>query len=289
MNTKIITGREVLRPSTTPIPSSILDHATVGPDNAQFGWVNNDGMWVSYNCVDTWSAATPCDDDPAMKDFTFGAWQPSFEFAGYAGVQCSNVGLDREDMVSEAKRVFLINEGKVIESALLATRFVVKAAGGANDPVSGQEWAAPTDLTTAPSLLSAIGMLEGYGATQYAGVVTLHLPRAVISMAFAAGALVERGGKFFTKAGSKVAAGGGYDDSTAPISGTMNLYATGEVYVEKAPLDDLAAYVTPGDGLVTESVSGNDFTDNTSIVLVERMYRAAVDCFVAKVAATVWS
>ena len=108
-------------------------------------------------------------------------------------------------------------------------------------------------------------------------------------MAFGQGALVERGGKFFTKAGSKVAAGGGYDDDTPPISGTMTLYATGEVYIEKSGLIEVNAYVMPGDGLVTETDSGNDFTDNTSIALAERMYRVAVDCFTAKVTATVWS
>lgn len=287
MSTKVIMGREVIRPTTTPLPSSILDHATVGPDVASFGMANNAGLWPSYNCMDTLNSTALCDEDPDMKTFGFGGWTPAFEFVYYGGVQCSNVGLDDGDMISEVRRVFLLNEGKGIEQGLLDTRFAAQV--GDNTPVGGGDWDAPTDLGTAPSLLAGIGMLEGWAAAHYAGIPTLHLPRAVITMGFGLGAFVERDGKFYTKAGSKVAAGGGYDDLSVPISGTMELFATGEVYIEKSEMVDVNAFVLAGDGLNTETDSGNDFTDNSRVALAERMYRVAVDCFAANVTATVWS
>jgi hypothetical protein len=107
-------------------------------------------------------------------------------------------------------------------------------------------------------------------------------------MAFGQGALTERDGKFFTKAGSKVAAGGGYDDTDSSISGTMEFYVTGEVYVEKSGLVDLSQYVIPGDGSGLGS-GENGLADNTVIALAERMYRVGVDCLVANVTATVWA
>lgn len=291
MGTTMIKGREVLRPDTTPLTSSILDHATVGPDLANFGWVNNTGLWPSYNCLDTLIPTALC-PDPAgeMKEFSFGTWTPAFEFPVYGAVQCSNVGLDRADMLSEIRRVFMLNEGKGIERALLETRFVAQAASGdATDRVGNVEWDDPEDVSVAGltgmlGLAAALAALEGYAASVYAGVPTIHMPRAAASL------LNERivwvNGKAFTRTGAKVAIGGGYDDPDAFGDGEVTMYATGEVYIEKAEVIDVNAYVIPGDGLNEETDSGNDFTDNTSIGLVERMYRVAVDCFVAKATAT---
>lgn len=286
MTVKIIRGAEVNRPEPDALTSSVLDHATV-VDKADFGLRNNAGLWPSYNCLDTLVPTAIC-PDPLVdaggvpKTFSFAGWVPAFEFAVHGGVQCSAVGLDKNDQRAEVQRVFDRNSGKGVEQALRLNRFVATTS---DDPV---QWDAPDDLGSAPSLLSAIGMMEGYAAAHYAGLPTLHLPRAVITMGFGSGAFVERDGKFYTKAGSKVAAGGGYDDGTVPISGTMEFFVTGEVYIERSEEVLIQSIVLPGDGSGIGS-DENGLPDNTVISLAERMFRVGVDCLAAKVTATVWA
>lgn len=276
MTTKIIKGVEVTRPDTTPLASSVLDHATV-KDVASFGLRNNEGLWPSYNCLDTRVPTTICPDPVSEKIFGSAEWQPAFEFAVHGGVQCSAVGLDTADQKSEIARVFALNEGKAIEEALLGTRFVA-------DP--GGAWGAPVNLTpgSAITLQTALAILEGYAAAHYAGVPTIHMPRAAASL------LNERivwiAGQAYTRSGSKVAIGGGYDAEGTP-DGAWDLYATGEVYVERSEEVSVQTHVVPGDGSGLGS-DENGLADNTVIALVERMYRVAVDCFAAKVTATVW-
>jgi hypothetical protein len=290
MTVTFIKGREVTRPDTTPLSSSVLDHATV-ETNDRFGIRNNVGVWPSYNCLDT-TVPTPMCPDPLLtetgdsKVFAFGEWQPAFEFAVMGGVQCSNVGLDREDMIAEVRRVFEANEGKGVEQALLYNRFV------ATDSDSPVQWAAPVDLTpvTNVSLAVALALLEGNAAANYAGVPTIHMPRAAATILETVGLVVWAGGKAFTKNGSKVAIGGGYDDEDMLASGQWDLFASGEVWVERSEEISVNAYVIPGDGL-SEETSGdlNEFTDNSSLALAERMYRVAIDCYLAKATGTVWT
>lgn len=285
MTTAIIKGTEVTRPDTTPLTSTVLDHATVKTLEA-FGWSNNEGLFPSYNCLDTSIPSEYC--PPAAEDaggpapesvklFANGAWQPAFEFAIHGAVQCSPVGLDEADQEREVARVFEQNEGRGVEQAILANRFV------ANAPL----WTAPTVLTpgTAIDVRIALAVLEGHAAYHYAGVPTLHLPRAAASLL--GERLVERDGKFFTRLGSKVVIGGGYDQEGAP-DGTWDLWATGEVYVEKSTQLDINSYVIPGDGNDPSS-GGTGLADNTVLTLAEKMFRVAVDCYASKVTATVWS
>ncbi len=78
--------------------------------------------------------------------------------------------------------------------------------------------------------------------------------------------------------------GGGYDGDVLAADGKWDLYATGEVYVERSEQIDIHTHVVPGDG--THAAGRRD---NASLTLAERMYRVAVDCFVAKATGTVWS
>jgi hypothetical protein len=287
MGVQIIRGAKVNRPEPDALNSSVLDHATV-VDKPDFGLRNNEGLWPSYNCLDLLIPTPICPEpllDGEPKTFDSADWIPAFEFAVYGGTQCNAVGLDKDDQRSETERVFKRSEGKGVERALLANRFVAHTPGSGE---TGPAWDAPEDLGSAPTLLSAVGMLEGYAAAHYAGLPTLHLPRAVITMGFGSGAFVERDGKFYTKAGSKVAAGGGYDDGSIPLSGTMEFFATGEVYVERSEDIMVQTFVMPGDGSGTGS-GENGLAPNTVLSLAERIFRVGVDCFVAKVAATVWT
>lgn len=189
-------------------------------------------------------------------------------------------------MFSEIERVFTLNEGKGVEQALLANRFVATTS---DDPV---QWDGPTDLTpvTPVSLAVALALLEGDAAAHYAGVPTIHMPRAAATVLETVGLIVWTDGKAFTKNGSKVAIGGGYDDPTMLASGSWDLYATGEVWVERSEQVSVNAFVIPGDGL-NEETSGdpNQFGDNSQMALVERMFRVAIDCYLAKATGTVWS
>ena len=276
---RIIQMGEITRPATTPFTSTILDHATVGPDVSSFGLRNNEGLWPSYNCLDTLTPTNTCADplatDEDFKQFSSAEWVPSFEFAVHGGVQCQAIGLDKADMESEIKRVFEINEAKGIEQALAGNRFVANSDG---------LWDAPVNVTPsgAVPLHVAVALLESYAATMYAGVPTLHLPRGAATL------LADRvewvGGKAYTTAGSKVVFGSGYDTDIGATS--WEIYATGEVYVEKSSRLDFNSFVIPGDGSGTGS-GQNGIEENTQLALVERMYRVAVDCFVAKATGTI--
>lgn len=279
---KIISGADISRPTPEALGSSVLDHATV-VDNARFGLRNNEGLWPSYNSLDTLTPVSICPDPfTGFKAFGVAEWVPAFEFGLYGGAQCLAVGLDEADQKSEVSRVFGLNEGKGIEQMLRDVRFV---ASDSDSPVA---WDGPEDLTPSGGsipLTVAVGLLEGYAAQVYAGVPTLHIPRAAIAILMGAGVVVKEGDKFFTKTGSKVAAGGGYDDDL--ISGEWTLYATGEVYIERTTTIEVQSTVIPGDGSGRGS-DENGLSDNTVVTLAERLYRVAVDGFVASVTAAVW-
>jgi hypothetical protein len=285
MTTTIIKADEIIRPTTTPLKSSVLDHAKVDTVES-FGLRNNAGLWPSYNCIDTLVPTAQCPEpllgeSGGFKIFTNAGWVPGFEFSVYGAVQCSLVGLDRADQDAELVRVFEANEGKGVEQGLLLNRFV------ATDSDAPVMWDEPVDLTPgcAITLPIALALLEGYARSIYAGVPTLHLPAAAVSMLNER--IVWNGDLAFTRSGSKVAFGGGYDDPDMLDSGLWDLYATGEVYVEKSDKINVNANVIPGDGSGTGS-DENGLADNTAVSLVERMFRVAVDCFVAKATATVW-
>lgn len=289
--TQIITEQAVTRPTPAPITSTVLDHATVKEMSGGFGLRNEEGMWSSYNCLDT-LVPTPLCPKPLIegenrepKVFSSAPWIPGFSFAVYGAVQCRLIGLDVADQKREVERVFTLNEGKGVERALRGNRFVARVA--ADTPlVPGVQvgWDAPEDLTPVVPVpvLVALALLEGYAADTYAGLPTIHMPRAAATVLEGSGLIVWEGKKAFTKNGSKVAIGGGYDDPAMLATGEWDLYATGEVYVERSTTIKQQAYELTGAG-------DTPFDSNSAVALVERAYRAAVDCFVARATGTVWS
>lgn len=276
MTVQIIRGAEVNRPTPDALKSTVLDHATVGPDLKSFGIRNNEGLWPSYNCLDTAVPTELCPDPVAAKTFVSAEWVPSFEFAVYGGVYCSAVGLDQNDMADEIRRVFERNEGKGIEAALLATRFTADTENSL--------WGAPVDLTPAAAIspAAALAIVEGYAASVYAGVPTIHMPRAAASY------LNERvkweGDLAYTRSGAKVAFGGGYDSDAVPAVTEWDIYATGEVYVEKSEVVDVHTFAMQGND---DLGAPDHLKDNRVLGLAERMFRVGVDCFVARATGTV--
>lgn len=284
---QIIRGTEVNRPTPERLTSSVLDHATVETVTGGFGYRNDVGLWPSYNCLDLLTPTAMCPDPQVgSKTFKRAEWQPGFTFAVYGGVECLAVGLDKADQMAETLRVFEASEGKGVEQALLYTRF-------ATDPGSDEDfdWEPPVDITppsAALSLTVALAMLEGHAAANYVGLPTIHMPRAAATVLEGAGIVVWRGDKAYTKNGSKVAIGGGYDDETMLASGRWDMFATGEVYVEKSERVEQQVYVIPGDGSGTGS-DQNGLSDNTVVSFAERMFRVVIDCYAAKVTATMWT
>lgn len=287
--TTFIRESETTRPEPEAVKSSVLAHATVvqTPVASGFGMRTEEGLWPSYNCLGTFTHTAFCPDPSGTKTFDTAAWANAFSFAVYAGVECRAIGLDTADQEKELARVFERNEGKGIEAALVANRFVVRDGTTLNpltnapyesDGRTAATWEAPDDLTAGMTVTPqiAFAMLEGYARTVYAGVPTLHLPAGAASF-LGQDKVVWKGDKAFSHLGSKIAFGGGYDPDYTTWDGTWDMYATGEVYIEQSPVLKQSAYDLPG---------GRDGADNAGrnhyLTLVERMYRASVDCFVAK-------
>lgn len=288
----IIKEQPVTRPTPDSLTSSVLDHAraagNVVADKDNFGLRNEAGLWPSYNCLDTLVSTALCPDPTEDKEFAVAPWVPAFGFAVYGAVECNLIGLDRADQVAEIERVFLANEGKGVERALLENRFVAREPDVAG-PIQRQGgWEAPTDLSPVGVNIDpkvALAILEGYAATVYAGKPTIHMPRAAATILSANGLIKWNGALAFTANGSKVAIGGGYDEDDLPLTGRLDMFATGEVYIEMS--ESISIQVPELTGSAASTALGLD--PNTSLSLVERAYRAAVDCFVVKATATLWT
>lgn len=296
MAERFVGGTEVNRPEPDRLTSSVLDHAqaqgNVQTVEGGFGYVNNAGLYVSYNCLDLLVPTAICpepliDETGEPKEFDAAAWQPGFTFAVYGGVQCRIIGLDIADQNAEVQRVFERSEGKGIERALVGTRFVASEEPGSDEPVSPYfgQWDEPEDITpgTAISLAVALALLEGDAADKYAGLPTIHMPRAAATILEVSGLIVWKDDLAFTKNGSRVAIGGGYDDPEMLASGLWDMYATGDVTIQKSSVTKVKDYpVLPG-----MAGSGSDdassLIENGVVSLVERMFRVGLDCYVAKV------
>lgn len=288
-----IRGTEVKRPEPARLTSSVLDHArdqgNVTEVSGGFGYVNNAGVYVSYNCLDLLTPTAICPDPLVeetgeLKEFDTATWQPGFTFAVYGGVQCRAIGLDVADQSAEVKRVFELSQGKGVERALAGTRFVQQDGPGSGDaanPYDG-EWDDPEDLTPTGtvSLQVALALLEGDAANHYNGLPTIHMPRAAATILETSGLIVWNGDLAFTKNGSRVAIGGGYDDPAMLATGLWSMYATGDVSIQMSKAVEVKDYpVLPG---MTTGGSDEVLIENGVVSLAERMFRVAVDCYVAK-------
>lgn len=277
MTAVVVRSKWTDTPPVTPHVSTLLDHATIveGLD-----YVDDRGMVDSFNCLDMAVPTAFCPDVPTEKDFEAPAWIDGIRFAVYGGVSCKPFGFSEERGLAKINEAFRLKESIGVERALMQTRFI---AGPDDDPGVGVDlrWPAPEDLTPAGGPVSpevGLALLEGRARSLYAGVPTLHLPGTIASLLAAQDRIVIEAGKAYTKLGSKVAIGGGYEDPNngpdglAPTAGALWVYATGEVFLARTP---------------QVSVKTMDTTNNDIYALAERAYVAAIDCFAAAVEVTV--
>lgn len=182
-------------------------------------------------------------------------------FAVYRKTECKDL---HGDDTGWATRSLQMGESHAVE------RGVMQA-------ILAQPTTALPNGTTAVSLVNGIAILEGYAADVYGGVPTIHMPRSVATRALAADALVPGlDWSITTKQGALVANGGGYSINLGPTgevapAGQAWLYVTGQVTLLRSPI---------------ESHRVLDTTNNNQVVLAERTYVPAVDCFVAAVLVT---
>lgn len=253
-------ARYPVAPSVTRRKSSLIDVATL--DDAAFTWNDGLALFQSFNCMTFLGNANFC--APNTKDLSGAAtWTDGFRFAAYGGFTCRPIGMDG-DSEQQVAKAFENGESTAVEAAMVAIRFVVNAAGDSPQPGA---WPAPASIGTAVATdLLLLSGLEEYGAMHYNGYPVLHLPVGIASRLMATEALVWDGNILRTKYGSKVAVGAGYS-----ANNPKKAYVTGEVVLGRSPIINLSAM---------------DTTNNNSVILAERGYLAAVDCFAATLSIT---
>jgi hypothetical protein len=268
-------------PAVTPLAGTLLDIATVTDDFANLGSVlgDNEALYSTFNCMKFEAGVVFCGANSKTFDNT-PVWQHSFTFGAYGGVTCSAVGLDRAEMEAQARAAFERGESIAIERAFMETRF---REGPSVDPMNDDAylaWDAPTDITPSGGAVSpkvGMALLEGFAAQNYSGQPTIHIPRTVASLLLGVDGADFDGQTLRTKLGAKIAAGAGYEypntgpDGTAAAAGEAWLYATGEVFLGRGPVE------------VRQAIA---FEDNDVLVLAERPYIGAADCFTAAIRVT---
>lgn len=269
-----MTMTQVDYPTVTSVDkakSTLLDVAQV---TDQFKWLDGKALFDSYNCLTFSAEANFC--APNTKSLSQGAgWQDGLRFAAYGGVVCRAVGLDQDEMRAGVSRAFDVGESTAVEKALMKYRFVASNGAAAERP---GVWAAPVDITPAGGAVRpavGIALLEEYAGSVYVGAPTLHVPRSIASIVLGVNGAEYVGNVLETRSGSKIAAGAGYafpntsPTGAAAAAGERWVYATGEVWVGQGP-PELHGPVL--------NQSTNDV-----VMLAERGYVVAVDCFTAAI------
>lgn len=259
-------------PAITRRKGTLLDVAEV---DSNFEWQDGEGLFESFNCLTFGAQPVFCGTNTKTLDQTPN-WVDGVRFGAYGGMTCRTVGLDVAKAEREAEAAFLAGESIAVEAGVMEYLFVEND----NTATLPGEWAAPVDLTPAGGAVSpalGLALLEGYAPAHYTGEPVLHLPRSVAALLSQSEALVFDGNALRTKLGASVAAGGGYDDpntgptGAAAAAGEKWLYATGGVKVSRSET-------------IVRSTLAHEAND--AVLLIERGYVVAYDCFAAAIRVT---
>ena len=262
--------RYPVAPTTTPLKGTLLNLVT--PQEG-IAWQDGRDLYETLNCLKFDSSANFC--VPNNKDLSANSQYVSgFRFSAYGGITCQAVGQDRAGRLAEVERVFRSGESTAIERAMMSTRF----AEGAPFEVDGDApWEAPTDLTPAGGAVTpkeGLALLEEFAGNGYVGRPIIHVPRSIGSLLLNNNGAVWDGDALRTNFGSGIAAGAGYSDpNTSPdgtpaAAGERWIYATGEVSIHQ------------GNVIIRDDMA---YASNDVVVLAERPYVVAVDCFAAAI------
>lgn len=263
----LVRAKYPVAPPATQRESTLLDVAH--GESGGFELQDGNGLYDSYHCMLFGSAADFCAPNNKTLDDQSPLWVDGIRFAAYGGVTCKAVGLDQARIQAEVDRVFSLGESNAVEQALMVQRFRA-------DTEVPSRWAAATDLTPAGGAVSpkvGLAVLEDHAATLYVGQPVIHVSVDIGSLLLADVA-VKEGGIVMSKLGSKIAVGAGYSTiNTSPAgvaapAGEKWVYASGEVtYIASEKISHLAF----------------EQSNNDVVVLAERAYIAAVECFTAAV------
>lgn len=153
-------------------------------------------------------------------------------FTVYGSYVCSPIGNGLEHAYSVAEQRLLTFEERAVEQRLWT---------GASVLATGDTPAAFTGLTpisTQSDLRQIIPTLEGELAEKYGSLGIIHLSRRNALLAIARGVVETKSGRLFTKLGTPVVAGSGYDDSMVVATPAMFGYRS-EVFRSAQAAGDL--------------------------------------------------
>lgn len=180
-------------------------------------------------------------------------------FAVYHMQRCRTIG-SYSDAQARARRSLELGEGRAVE-AVMEARFAADTVD--ITPVAGT----PIDI------VNGLGMLEGYAASFYGGVSTIHMPRRIATMLASRGSVLRIGDHLETVLGSKVVAGAGYAGAgitgLAADAGAVFMFVTGTVLLRQ--------------GTIIESGPQMMFPKNEYRALAERPYVGSWECICAAV------
>jgi hypothetical protein len=237
-------------PSRAP-RGSILDYATIIED---VSFVDTKGLVWSYNCIgvdvdevacSTFKSLTKRFDPPSNTD---GA-----QFVVQGGVTCKPFGFSGDDPALKAAFDAVEGEGVSI---------------GIHDAL----FDTAVDLTPAVTSLppvTALGLLEAYGYSNYAGQPIIHIGPSIVGQLAANRTVEATNGQLHTTLGTPVAVSSGNETKTGgKLDADQWAFVTGAVVLHRSQAV-----------LLNEiNRSTNDIT-----VLYERLYVAGIDCLIGKV------
>jgi len=121
------------------------------------------------------------------------------------------------------------------------------------------------------SPVAAIGLLEGQIAACYVGQAVIHVPETAIPALANLNMLRERGGGLYTQNGNRLVAGSGYPGTSpsgvTPQAGTTWMYATGQLFMYRGPIQ-----------IVAREEASLDRSTNTLKMRAYRTYVLGWDC-----------
>jgi hypothetical protein len=269
-------------PAAPPLKGSLLDLLDIQLEG-KAAWFDGQGMFVSYNCLDTGIVLGNTCGATAGSKFSAAAnpiWQDGLKFASFGVVKCKLE--DASALEAGVQGAFLAAESRGLEEAFIRELVVANPVGSGKPGA----WAAATDITptpgTAVSMAAGIGLLESHMGQNYAGEGIIHLPRIVASQVGTTGGLEWDGDKLFTDLKTPVAAGAGYDlpntgpAGTAPAAATDRwIYATGKMLLIRQRIPTVSTLHRDA------AITGVD--PNDVVALSEAVYILAVDCYKAAV------